>query len=233
MTDASGLSDRNRQIEDFARQHLLNGEIAHDYKHVDRVRRHALWIAEQEGYPHRDRVQAVALLHDIALGKVENRREHGKVGADMAAAFLREKALFDEAAIEEIANAIRWHDSVKQDDSPLLAILRDADMLEIFGAVGLLRGITSRATMPDYDADNIRGETWGFSARDFDPYFADGRGIGPTLIDHINWQMSCLDNLNTESAKRLARPLVFFMGVFVEQFVREVEGPGDEVKPER
>ncbi len=217
------MQDRITAIEEFARQHLHDGEIAHDYKHVDRVRRHALRIAVEEGYPHSDRVQAVALLHDIALKQVEQRRDHGHVGAAMAADFLRENALFDDEAIEEIAHAIRWHDSVKQEPGQLLAILRDADMLEIFGAVGLVRGLTSRADLPDYDPAHIRGETWGFSARDFDLRFAAGTGVGPTLMDQINFQISCFDNLNTESARQLARPRVEFIRAFVEQLVREIQ----------
>lgn len=218
------MSNRIQQIEAFAREHLTNGEVAHDYKHVDRVRHNALYIAQQEGYPNLDCVQAVALMHDVALKYVEFRRDHGRVGAEMAEQFMHEKQLFSAEEIAEIAHAIRWHDSVKQDDSPLLAILRDADMLEIFGAVGLMRGFASRATLPDYDPAHLRGETWGMGARDFDVRFAEGKGTGPTMMDGLNFQISCYDNLNTETAKRVARPLVDFMRAFVDQLVGEIEG---------
>ena len=210
------MPDRLQMIEDFARQHMADGEIAHDYKHVDRVRKHALQIAQLEGYPKLAQVEAVALLHDIALSHVEQRRDHGKVGAQMAEQFLTENQLFEADAIAEIVHAIRWHDSVKSDESPLLAILRDADMLEIFGAIGILRGLTSKATLPDYDLANIRGETWALTARDFDARFADGTGIGPTIIDQLNFQISCYDNLNTATARQIAQPLVAFMHAFLD-----------------
>lgn len=213
-----------QQIEAFARQHMTDGEIAHDYKHVDRVRNRALQIAPHEGYPDMERVQAAALLHDIALTHVEKRSDHGKVGAEMAGQFLADNQLFIPDEIAEIAHAIRWHDSVKQDDSPLLAILRDADMLEIFGAVGLMRGIMFGSTLPqDYDPALIRGETWGLTARDFDVRFAQGKRTGPTLVDQLNFQISCYDNLNTDTARQIARPLVDFMQTFLDQLVREIE----------
>lgn len=217
------MTTRIQQIEAFARQHMADGEIAHDYKHVDRVRNRALQIASPEGYPDTDRVQAATLLHDIALAHVEKRSEHGKIGADMAEQFLTDNQLFTPDEIAEITHAIRWHDSVKPDDSPLLAILRDADMLEIFGAVGLMRGFTSKATKLDYNPVNIRGETRGLTARDFDVRFAEGRGIGPAIIDQLNFQISCYDNLNTDTARQIARPLVDFMRAFLDQLVCEIE----------
>jgi uncharacterized protein len=218
------MSDRIQQIEAFARQHMTNGEVAHDYKHVDRVRRNALYIAQQEGYTNLDCVQAAALMHDVALAHMDDRHNHGKVGAAMAEQFMEEHQLFTSDEISEITHAIHWHDSVKKDDSPLLAILRDADMLELFGAVGLMRGFASRAALPDYDPAHVRGETWGMTARDFDTRFAQGKGTGPTMMDGLNFQISCYDNLNTETAKELARPLVDFMRVYADQLVREIEG---------
>ena len=219
------MSGRIQQIEDFARQHMTDGEVAHDYKHVDRVRRNALYIAQHEGYTNLDCVQAAALMHDVALAHMDDRRNHGKVGAEMAEQFMEEHQLFTSDEISEITHAIHWHDSVKQDDSLLLAILRDADMLEIFGAVGLMRGMMFGSTLPeDYDPANIRGETWSMTARDFDARFAEGKRTGPTLVDHLNFQISCYDNLNTETAKQLALPLIDFMRSYVNQLVREIEG---------
>lgn len=209
-------------LEGFARQHMTDGEIAHDFKHADRVRNHALRIAQQEGYPHPERVEAAALLHDIAL-KYGERREHGRVGAEMAVQFFRENHLFEADAIEEIAHAIHWHNSVKPDPSLLLNILRDADILDLLGAVGLMRGLTAMAHRPDYDPTAIQGETWGFSARDFDERFASGRGTGPTIIDHINFQISCYDNLYTAAARQIALPLVNLTRAFIEQLAREIE----------
>jgi hypothetical protein len=44
-------------------------------------------------------------------------------------------------------------------------------------------------------------------------------------MDQINFQMSCYDNLNTETARQIASPLIAFMRAFVEQFTAEVTDP--------
>ncbi|NUQ05791.1 MAG: HD domain-containing protein [Anaerolineae bacterium] len=221
MSDRQNL-DRIAQIETFARQHMEGGEVGHDFKHVDRVRHHALYIAQHTSYDDLDRVQAAALLHDVALKYVKKRSDHGEVGSQMTEKFLTENQLFTSEEVAEIVHAIRWHDSVKRDPGRLLAILRDADMLEIFGAVGLIRAFTSKAMLPEYDAAMLPAETWGLSAEGFTQRFASGAGIGATIMDQVSFQISCFENLNTEIARQIARPLVDYMRGFATQLVKEI-----------
>ena len=202
--------------------------IAHDFKHVDRVRRWALQIARAEGYENLEMVEATALLHDVGLPYVEERSKHAAVGAEIAARFLLEQNLFSGAEIEEIAEAIRLHSSLA-DGGELLYILRDADMLDLFGAVGLMRGLTSKYMKPEYDPDNVKGDSWGMSASDFTPRFVEGRGVGRYIIDQINFQMSCFDNLRTETAKVIARPLIEFMKAYIVQLDFEVNSSRDSI----
>lgn len=209
-------------IEEFARHHMEGGEPGHDFKHADRVRCHALAIARREGYAHHDRLEAAALLHDVGLRSSPKRSAHGEIGAQMAGQFLRAARLFPDAVIDEITGAIRLHCSVEADSSPLLAILRDADMLEMFGAIGILRGVTSKASQPEYDPLNPRGDTWALSAEDFNRRFASGIGVGPTIVDQLNFQLSCFDNLNTETARQMARPRVAYLRGFLEALIDEL-----------
>lgn len=81
--------------------------IAHDFKHVDRVRSWALYLAQKEGYEALHVLEATALLHDIGLAYVDHRGKHAATGAEVAAQFLREASLFSAAEIEEITEAIR------------------------------------------------------------------------------------------------------------------------------
>jgi HD superfamily phosphodiesterase len=104
------------------------------------------------------------------------------------------------------------------------AILRDADMLDAVGAIGLMRAFTSKYALPEYDPEHVKGNTWGLTGRDYDQRFATGEGIGSTIIDQVNFQISFYDNLNTQAAKRLAAPLVEFMRAFVRQIEAEVQG---------
>lgn len=179
-------------------------EIAHDYKHVDRVRRWALRIAEKEGYRHRERVQAAALLHDIGL--LHGRARHGPRGAEMAATFLQHNGFFGSEEITEITRAIHNHTSL-DGEGTLDFILRDADILDLLGPVGIMRAFTSKAAQPEYLPDNVKGDTWGITAVQVTERFTSGQGIGPTIVDHLNFQISCYENLHTASAREWGRPL--------------------------
>jgi HD superfamily phosphodiesterase len=216
---AKHMNERICQIEGYAQEMMNRCEIAHDYKHVDRVRGWALRIAEAEGYLYTERVQAAALLHDIGL--VDGRANHGPRGAEMAAQFLQDNGLFTTHEITEIADAIRGHTSLDGDDA-LRIILRDADILDLLGAVGIMRAFTSKAAQPEYVPDNVKGETWGITAVEMTARFASGRGIGQTIVDQINFQISCYENLRTQSAKEWGRPLQAYMQSFLCELEKQI-----------
>ena len=195
--------------------------IAHHMPHVQRVYHHALRLAQAENYPYLDRVAAAALLHDIGLPMVSKRGDHPKVGAGLAATFLQENDLFSSPEITEIAEAIVHHGRL-DGDTPLIHILRDADILDLLGSVGIMRAFTSKSNLPAYQSKQPRGETWGLDAADFTARFQMGVGIGPTILDQINFQMSCYENLCTETARAMGRPLRDTMCQFVNQFVQEI-----------
>jgi HD superfamily phosphodiesterase len=180
----------------------------------------ALRLAQVEGYPHQDRVAAAALLHDVGLPMVEKRGDHPRVGAELAARFLRKNELFAPDVIAEICEAIVYHGRL-DGTTPLIHILRDADILDLLGTVGIMRAFTSKAHKPVYLPEHPRGETWGLSADDFTARFQAGVGIGPTILDQINFGMSCYENLCTETANEWGRPLRDTMRQFVSQFAQE------------
>ncbi len=198
--------------------------LAHGYSHVDRVRRWALRVAAEEGYGELVVLEAAALLHDIGLGHLDAdapRGMHGSVGAEVAARFLREQALFHEGERAAIVEAVRCH-NVLGGGGALARIVRDADMLDALGAVGVMRAFVSKHMQPEYDPEDVKGRTWGLTARDYDRRFAGGEGIGPTIVDQINFQISFAGNLSTAAARRAAQPLVAYMRDFVGQLAHEV-----------
>ncbi len=213
----------------------MTGVVAHDFKHVDRVRHWALRIAEEEGFEDLEIVEVAALLHDIGLPYVDEeseRSKHGPIGAEIAERFLEENCAFSGGQIEQITSAIRYHSSPPSlvadllrktgEKSRLIEIIRDADTLGALGAVGLMRAFTSKSDKPEYALGNVKCDTWGLSSLGFDERFAKGLGIGETIIDQINFQISYYDNLRTETAKRLAKPLVEFMKEYVVQLEQEI-----------
>lgn len=210
-------------IEQYIKN-LMGAEVAHDIKHVHRVKNWALLIAKAEGYGRLDLAEAAALLHDIGLSQAGQRSAHGEVGAAMAEKFLSENKLFSKEDIQEICNAIKFHNSNRLGQGQLLDILRDADMMDLFGPVGLMRGFMSSGHKPDYDPNNTKSKTWGFSAKDFDKLFDSGQGKGDYAMDEINFLISCYDNLKTNTAKKLAKPLVEYMKDFALALEKQIKG---------
>jgi putative nucleotidyltransferase with HDIG domain len=215
-----------QQVEDYVLQTMagMAGSdhlIGHDFKHVDRVRRWALVLAVEEGFADLELVEAAALLHDVGLARVEERGQHARAGAEVAARFLQEANLFSESERAAVVGAVRDHNALG-DLCPLATIVRDADILDMLGAVGMMRAFTSKYALPEYDPRNVKGETWGITARDVDRRFAAGKGIGATIVDQINFQASCHGNLRTEAARRIGAPLVAFMRGFLMQLESEI-----------
>ena len=197
--------------------------IAHGFQHVDRVRGWALHIAREEAYPDLEIVEAAALLHDVGLAAVTDRRDHGQVGAEMATRFLREHELFAEEDIVAIAEAIQAHNAPPGGGGLLGTILREADTLDALGAVGVMRAFASKYEKPPYVGQQVKGETWGLTIADFEVRFADGTGIGPAIADQVNMQISLHGNLQLASSRRAAAPLVDYMRGFLVQLQREVK----------
>jgi uncharacterized protein len=200
------------RVEAWVRERLdansshANGSRAHGWLHTDRVRRYALKLAKAEGV---DPVLAemAALLHDVGRTQPGPEDEHGARSAEMAAPVLAELPLTDEER-EAVLHAIRWHNS-QRGDTLLLRTLRDADMLDGLGAIGLMRGFMSKAHLPPYDPD-----------APFDP---ESTSLPPVFVsDQIRLQQRFYEWLNSDSARKMARDRFAFMGAFVEQARREL-----------
>jgi uncharacterized protein len=204
--------ERDRQaildtVEDWVRARLNEGpSTAHGWLHTDRVRRHILVLARAEGQDP-FLAELAALLHDVGRSQPGLEEEHGVRSAVMAGPLLAGLPLSDTER-EAVLDAVRWHNSGRA-DSPLLCILRDADMLDGLGAVGIIRAFMSRSHLPPYDPD--------------DP-FGDNEGRWPALYssDQLLGQMAWYDRLNTDSGRQLAADRLAFMQAFVIQAQQEL-----------
>jgi len=204
--------------------------IAHGYDHVDRVRRWALRIAGGEGLARRDLVEATALLHDIGLAQMETRGGHAHTSAALAEAYLDAHGWFSRDEVAAIVGAIRAHSDITPippiHGAPLAeglrAVLREADILDALGAVGLMRACMSKGSRPAYDPRDVRGPTWGLSGDGFTALRGRAGVPSATVIDQVNLQIAIYDNLRSETARRFGQPLVATMRAFVEQLAAEV-----------
>lgn len=193
--------------------------VAHHYDHADQVRKYAIEIASSEGLSPQDiaQVELAALWHDIGLDYVEDRYKHPEKAAELFGQTFSDEKLLNTDEKENIAFLINYHDKYKEAQSlcnnqrllQMLRILIDADTLELLGERGYERAkeTVQERNWPDYDPNNPRGETYGFSSDKFDLRFAAKRSgqladaIEPTLIGQLNFQISCADLLFTHLAK--------------------------------
>jgi len=204
--------------------------IGHGYLQVDRVRRHALRIANGEGTDRLDLVEATALLHDIGLPHVDDRADHAAVSSCLASDCLRRNHSFSKAEIRAVVTAIAHHSDITPIpdvlgaslDDALTAILREADTLDVLGAMGLMRAFMTKHNRPPYDLSAPAGDSWGLSADQFTQRRHQSRFPATTVVDQINLQIAVYDNLRSETARRLGAPLVAFMKAYVKQLTREV-----------
>ncbi len=207
-----GRSSADRQavlgtVEAWVQERLDEGpHTAHGWLHTNRVRRQILILARVEGVDP-FLAELAALLHDVGRTQPGPEEEHGARSAALARPLLTGLALSHQEQ-EAVLHAVRWHNSGRA-DSRLLCILRDADMLDGLGAMGVIRAFMSRSHLPPYDPD--------------DP-FGDNHGRWPALYssDQFLGQMAWFDRLNTETARQLAADRFAFMRAFVAQVQAEL-----------
>jgi HD superfamily phosphodiesterase len=151
--------------------------------------------------------ELAALLHDIGRSQPGPEAEHGARSAALAAPILAELSLSDEDR-EAVLHAVRWHNSGR-DDTLLLCVLRDADMLDGLGAMGIVRAFMSRSNLLPYDP-----------GAPFDG--GEDRWPARYSSDQLLGQMKWYDWLNTNSAREMASTRIHFMEAFVAQAQREL-----------
>ncbi len=135
------MMDREFLTDDEARALYAEGDAAHDFDHVARVARLAVWIAQAEGADPVV-VRLAALLHDApAPGGKGERGGHHRAAAAFAAEFLRGRGL-PEAQLCNVAHCIeahRFRDQSIQPQTLEARCLYDADKLDSMGAIGIGR----------------------------------------------------------------------------------------------
>lgn len=198
-------------------------EQAHNVDHAFRVRDWAIKISRSVNYQNLDLVHAAALMHDISRSKDLKGVSHGIASAQMAKNFLTEKELFLIEEIEEICEAIYYHNTNIKRHHQLLDILRDGDILDLSGATGILRSPLGAPKKIVFDHQNIRGKYYGKTNLEYNEIFAaEGKvDVGPTIIDDLNFQVSCFENLKSAYAREVAKPMNDFMKNFILEVERE------------
>jgi uncharacterized protein len=202
---------------EYVKEILSGAEGGHDWYHVERVRRTALYIRDKEGGGDVPTIELASLLHDISDSKFNGGDE--EKGSRMAGEFLREQGL-DQARIHHIQSIIK-HVSFKggfpQDQIRTLEfrIVQDADRLDAMGAIGIARAFNYGGfkNRPIHDPE--------IPLQDYKDSTSYHKSEAPTINHFYEKLLKLKDLMNTETGRAMARERHQYMLDFLDQFYRE------------
>lgn len=207
------------QTTAFVKEKLSGEASGHDWWHVWRVWKTALYMCEKEN-ANTFVVQLAALLHDIADYKFHGGDD--SVGPRVARDWLESLAV-EEEVIAHVCTIIKDASfkgaHVTSHMSTIEGkIVQDADRLDAIGAIGVARAFA-------YGGHKGR-EIYN---PDIPPHmhnsFEEYKNNHSPAINHFYEKLLLLkDLMNTETAKRMAQERHAFMERYLEQFYTEWEG---------
>lgn len=246
MIDKTESVDHQQLIERtaaYVKNELREAEGGHDWHHIKRVWKNALYIAKKEKKGDLLVIELSALLHDIADAKFHNGDE--TIGPRLAGEFLRAQNIPEDIithVIQIIENiSFRKRHLASNFNSIELQIVQDADRLDAIGAIGIARvfnfgGFKNR---PLYDpGPNGNGklskkppQSGNGSSGVHDAGTAENgtsdvyTHVSSHTIGHFYEKLLLLsDMMNTDTGGKLAKERHDFMVTFLDQFFREWEG---------
>jgi uncharacterized protein len=194
-----------KKAETVVRQRMIGYDSGHDWWHIQRVRKLALYINEKEMLDDPYKVDLAALFHDIADSKFSgNNTEEGYITMNE---FLTGNGLSDiSSRFTDIIKNVSFSSKIRSGNihDPILLIIQDADKLDAMGAIGVAR------------AFNYGG------FRNNIIYSPDNEENIHSTINHFYDKLLILKSLmNTGTGKELAEERHQFLETFLKQFYKE------------
>ncbi len=217
------LTNIIKNLEVKIAEYFKNDATGHNIDHLHRVLNYALHLQSKEGGD--IIVVAVsAFIHDIhrIMSNAENRYVSPKESLPIVAKFIENLDITDNQN-QHILYAVEHHEEYAWEKGGVTVadieskILQDADNLDAIGVMGVIRA---------FKYGNEHGRV------DYDPntplYTNEFSESGPddaSTIHHIyNKLMRLGQNMNTESAKKLAQQKTDFMKSFIDLYINEHNG---------
>lgn len=219
MTDLETYLEKlDKKIKEMFRSE----SSGHDIFHLHRVLNLALHLQEKEGG---DKlvIGVSALLHDVhRLMEKESGVFCPPINSFPIVKKLLEEAGFPKELIPKILHSIEHHeeygfskDGKTVNDLETL-ILQDADNLDAIGAIGVGR---------TFSFGGAHGVPMWVPEKPFNREVYDESEKDPSTIHHFYSKLFKLEeNMNTTTAKEMARERTDFMRKFIEQFISEWNG---------
>lgn len=198
------------------RSHFENDFSGHDWHHIMRVYRNALYIQAKEGGD-REIVALGALLHDISDHKM-NGGQLDKGGEEAARILLDMNVGQDTVdKVSLLVDNISYKGANVADKVISLEqqIVQDADRLDAIGAIGIARAFAfgGNRNRPIYEPE-IQAEL-----HDSFEQYAHAKSH---TVNHFYEKLLLLkDRMHTETGKRMAEERHVFMENFLRQFYKE------------
>jgi len=207
-----------KKTELYVQGVLGSDSSGHDWYHIDRVRKNALYIAESENKGDRFIIEKAALLHDIPDEKLNFSKEAGeKKLADFIGSLELEQQIKDN--IVEIIDTISFKGGKETKlMSKEAEIVQDSDRIDAIGAIGIARTFAfgGKKGQPLYDPKiNVREMMTEEEYR---------KGKSSSVHHFYEKLLKLKDRLNTKTAKEMAEKRHQFMEKFLDEFYSEWNG---------
>lgn len=207
-----------RKTEEFVKKNM-KGDPGHDWSHIDRVRKNALFIANKENAD-LFIVELGALLHDIGDYKFHGGDEHAgsKITRKLLNSLKVDQKHIDDLC--EIIDEVSFKGAKVKSKMKTLEgkIVQDADKLDALGAIGIARNFSYAGH---------------FGISIYDPNhkpvlhdsFAQYKKSQVSGINHFYEKLLLLkDRMHTKTAKKIAQRRHKYMQNYLKEFYREWEG---------
>jgi uncharacterized protein len=203
------------QVENLVKIEMEKDASGHDWYHVDRVRKMALFLSKKEGIGYSIIIELAALLHDISDEKLNKSKEEGqrKLASILDTIPVDNQ---DKEVILSIISSVGFKGGNGIPPSSIEAkIVQDADRLDAIGALGIARTFAFGGSTgsPIYDPalpirDKMTEEEY--------------RKHNSSSIHHFYEKLLKIrDLLHTDSAREMAEARHLFMETFLQEFYKE------------
>ena len=213
------LEDYIEQLRPYVIELFQKDSSGHDISHLERTMKTALYLQEKEGG---DRliIGISAFLHDVhrIMQNESGQFVSPKDSLETIRNILSHINLSTEQ-VNQICYCIEFHEQYNWNGNNVsdinTLILQDADNLDAIGAIGIGRTFSygGAHNVVMYDDTVALNESNDYS---------EANGDDPSTIHHFYHKLFKLgDNMNTNTAKELARRRTKFMKTFVKEFLDE------------
>lgn len=207
-----------KKAEDFVKLILEHDATGHDWFHIERVRKNALYIREHEQIGDPFVIEMAALLHDIPDEKLNESEAEGYKKLDNFFRAVQIEAGIKQHILEIISTISFKGGRIIELPSIEAKIVQDADRLDAIGAIGIARAFAygGKKGSPLYDP-TLEVRT--------DLTVEEYRGGRSSTVHHFYEKLLLLKNrLHTDTAKNMAEQRHQFMEDYLHQFYNEWNG---------